>query len=372
VIAPTAAVAAFRRVDASPIVTRDAAASRAGLAALVRAARATRRLPTAARAASAHHALSPALPAPAALHRLVTALTGRLTVVNHPPAAALDAATVALVRGLAWAALYGAGEGSASVGGAGEGAAGAAPPAGTMGPGDGRPARERARVRAWCAAAAAHGANVAWLAGGGARWVSAALYEQDAPAVHTLPDDGRRGGGGEPPVPGYAVALRYRMVVLAGDAEPPGWDALDAAAAVAAGVGFPEHPWFAGRLLVPDAWATARMAPDVRAAWAGVTGRTGGTDRYWYPETWTRFLEPGRVVGCVSAAEVARSRPGRLRGADAPAPHPARPAWDAPAASSPFAADAARIERGICVPPGYCLVDCAGTLGVALARVPAA
>jgi hypothetical protein len=30
---------------------------------------------------------------------------------------------------------------------------------------------------------------------------------------------------------------------------------------------------------------------------------------------------------------------------------------------------AARIERGICVPPGYCLLDCLGTLAVELVRV---
>ena len=344
-------------------MSREAAATRAGLGALVRHARATRRLPTAARAALAHHALSPALPAPAALHRLVGALAGRLTVVNHPPAAALPHAARGLVRGLAWTALYGdAADAQAHT---------AEPPHGVLPPGDGRATREQALVRAWRARRALAGDDTAWLARGDSRWVGAALYEEDPLAVRGSADEHPRAAGGEPALPGFTVALRYHMVVFAGAGDtPPAWDVLDAAAARAAPAGDPPRPWFAGRLLVPDAWATARMTPEVRAAWAAVTGRAGAADRYWYPESWLRFLEPGRMVGCVSAAEVARSRPGRVRGAEDVSDRAPRAAWEPGGGpDAPYAATSPRLERGICVPPAYCLVDCAGALGITVARV---
>jgi hypothetical protein len=354
---PSPPASALRRVDASAVVSSDAAATRAGLGALVRHARTPRRLPTVARAASAHHALSPTLPAPAGLRRLVGALAGRLTVVNHPPSAVLPHAARALVRGLAWTALHGA-----------DGAPSAAVP----GPGDGRGARECALVRAWRARRAARGDDTAWLAGGGAAWVAVALYEEDAAVVRRTAEHGP-GTGGTPGTAGFNVALPYHVVVFAGtDAAAPPWERLDdeAGRSLAPAGAEPARPWFVGRLLVPDAWATARMPRDVRAEWAALTGRAGQADRYWYPESWERFLEPGRMVGCVSAAEVARSHPGRLPGADDPPRRAADDAtWAEPRAPAPYATSAPRIERGICVPPGYCLLDCLGVVDVSLARV---
>jgi len=83
-----------------------------------------------------------------------------------------------------------------------------------------------------------------------------------------------------------------------------------------------------------------------RQRWAAFTGRAGARDAYWFPDSWGRFLERGRVLGYVSAASVGRSMPSRRR------------------ADAPFGgALDATVERGMCVPPGYALVDCVGTLG---------
>ena len=68
----------------------------------------------------------------------------------------------------------------------------------------------------------------------------------------------------------------------------------------------------------------------------------GTTTRGPMYRSWQRFCEPGRQVGYLSPAFVARSR--RVGGA------------------MPAARLDAVVERGTCVPPGYCLVDCVGAL----------
>jgi hypothetical protein len=93
-----------------------------------------------------------------------------------------------------------------------------------------------------------------------------------------------------------------------------------------------------------------------RHQWAGATGRIGGHDAYWYPESWARFLEPGRTIGVITAAQVGRSAPSRR----AAAPAPAAPTFaPTPAAATTFDPG---VDRGLCVPPGYALLDCLGTL----------
>jgi hypothetical protein len=90
--------------------------------------------------------------------------------------------------------------------------------------------------------------------------------------------------------------------------------------------------------------AVSRMDVTARHHWAGVTGRSGGPDAYWFPESWARFLEPGRTVGAMTAAQVGRPAPSR-RAADT-----TEPTFDP------------GVDRGLCIPPGYALVECLGTL----------
>jgi hypothetical protein len=109
-------------------------------------------------------------------------------------------------------------------------------------------------------------------------------------------------------------------------------------------------PWFVRRVLVSDAVVARAMDPSTLARWAALTGRAGSAagDMYWFAETWERFREPGRRVGHVTPADVARSR---------------RPTARVTLAGAEYAPAA---ERGVPVPPGYCLVDCAGALEIAV------
>lgn len=352
----------------APSARNGAPSKASSVAAAVRFARETRRLPSFTRLPFTQHAASPLLPAPVGLQRLLRALQGRFVVVNHPPAAALPRAAVALVRGLVTAAFDGWG-------------APAWPEHAASWPADGRAAHEQALARAWVRgggrADALAAPLAAALARGGAPWVALALYEPVAPRV-TIEEGSATAAGGPLPTAGvprrglrFTAWLPYRLaVVVGGGPPPPSWELIDAIAAGATGRPWPAggQPWFQGPVLAPDSWVVACMAPPTRARWARLTGRAGGSapDHQWHPDAWARFLEPGRRLGCVSPAEVARSRPGWLAGASArgAAPGPdAEAPWSRPPLPLPSTLTP-RIERGVGVPPGYCLVHCVGTLEV--------
>lgn len=205
------------------------------------------------------------------------------------------------------------------------------------------------------------------LAPGGAAWAAAALYEPTTLDVRfvDLP------GAPSEPEPHPLVALpRYRLGLVVGAGPLPGaegWTAVDEAARAAPAVRWPPAaepvPWFVVRMLVPDTVAARGMDPATLARWGALTGRAGPAtpDRYWFAASWERFREPGRLVGCVTPAEIARSRRAR------PSPPPGA------SGLAPTLADHALhpgVERGVCVPPGYCLVDCVGELEIGVVRMP--
>jgi hypothetical protein len=129
------------------------------------------------------------------------------------------------------------------------------------------------------------------------------------------------------------------------------------------------RPWFVTRLLVPDAWLSTHADPETLAHWARLTGRSGQTDRYWFPDTWDRFLEQGRRVGWLTANDVWRRRRGRLPSA-APSARDEADADD-PASHRPRGMTLTPdLERGVGVPPGYALVQCIGTLEVSVVVHP--
>ncbi len=116
-------------------------------------------------------------------------------------------------------------------------------------------------------------------------------------------------------------------------------------------------------LLVPDPWLVEHADAATLAHWARLTGRSGAPDRYWFPETWDRFLEPGRRVGWLTASDVWRPRRGRLASA---ARTEADDVSDALAPRRPPLTLTPDLERGVGVPPGYALVQCVGLLSVAV------
>lgn len=358
----------------------------AGMAA--RFAAAARPMPTIFRTPMVAHALSAKVPAPARLRSLVAALHGRLSVVNGTNAVRLPAGLVAAIHGLLRAGF----DGSALL-------AKDAWDGGGLNP----HARRYSRVRR---AADARGGyelrmtraflnalppSTRELLGGDVAWAALALYESPAPVVRLT------GSGGNDATNRAANAvaiaeIAYRLAIIAGRGAADDWTALDRIAIVAgaspwparhpavrdAGQGPGAHrrdgdrvrPWFVAPLLVPDAWLAAHADPETLAHWARLTGRSGTPDRYWFPETWDRFLEPGRRVGWLTANDVWRPRRGRLASAsssaDPDAPHDDHPLTPRHGGLT-LTPD---LERGVGVPPGYALVRCAGTLDVAVVVTP--
>jgi hypothetical protein len=290
----------------------------------------------------ARPALSERLPVPLALAELVRALSGRLVVTNPCAVVRLPWAAGALARAVLRRALGGAAE---------------PPPLGASGPiplsaAEAREAVERRRVESLLA----HLPDEvrARLAPGSATWGGVALYEPTELAVQL--DAGSTAVAPEP-LPMSAV-IRYRLALALGrGAPPPDWRALDEAVETTTAVHWPPARestlWFAVRVLVPDAVATRGMDAQDLARWAELSGRGGPSsrDQYWYTDSWERFREPGRLVGHITPADVGRSR----RGADVGGEETSAGLALTPAA-----------ERGVCAPPGYCLVDCAGTLEIAV------
>ncbi|MBV9879084.1 MAG: hypothetical protein JO180_01245 [Gemmatirosa sp.] len=195
-------------------------------------------------------------------------------------------------------------------------------------------------------------------------WAAAALYEPTTLDVRFV-DTPHMPPAAPAPRP-MAAAVRYRLALVVGAGDGLTWADVDTAVAAAPAVAWPvgalvPMPWFTVRLLVADTDVAHGMDPGTLARWAAVTGRAGpaSRDSYWYAETWDRFREPSRRVGHVTPAYVACSRRA--------APPPSPPSLDAlsfdTAGGLALTPDA---ERGICVPPGYGLVDCVGTLEIAV------
>ena len=285
-------------------------------------------------------ALSPRLVSPPALLALVRALSGRMVVTNPTAVVRLPLAAGLLARAVLRRALATPEP--------------PAPPA-VESVEDALDVRVRAERRRVAALEARLPAAAAALAPG-ARWARVILYEPTTIAVHLA----REGAARREPEPLSAHAvLRYRLALVIGRGDLLADAAIDAAAAGAPTTAWPpgratDTPWFLRRLLIPDAQAAAHMDDGTLARWGTVTGRgMPRHDRYWFSESWERFREPGRHIGYVAPDYVARAR--RLPSdGGAPSTSLVAPALDA------------TVERGVCVPPGYCLVDCIGTLEVAL------
>jgi hypothetical protein len=288
--------------------------------------------------------LSPRLATPATVGALVRALAGRLVVTNPCAAARLPRGVAAMARFALRDAL--------------DPQAAAAAPPGTFaftpgGPtgdvGAVRDAAERRRVHELLARLPDEAR--AALAPGSARWGAVALYE-GAPATAYF-DDSHAPPAAPEPHPLVAL-VPYRLALVVGrDEAPPAWAAVDAAVATAPAVTWPvgqaARSWFTTLLLLPDAVVAAAMDLPTLARWRTLTGRAGpaGRDAYWFAESWERYREPGRRVGHVTPADVARPR----------------------RASSADTMLTAQVERGVCVPPGYALVTCAGLLETSVVHV---
>lgn len=228
------------------------------------------------------------------------------------------------------------------------------------------------------------------MLGGAVAWAALALYESRSPVVRLT------GSGGNDATSGAASAVAiaevgYRLVIIAGWGAFDEWTALDRIAMSAASSAWPARhpavrdagrspgahrrdgdrvrPWFVAPLLVPDAWLAAHADPETLAQWARLTGRSGAPDRYWFPETWDRFLEPGRRVGWLTANDVWRPRRGRLASASSAERNVAHKD-DLFAPRHGGLTLTPDLERGVGVPPGYALVRCAGTLDVAVVVTP--
>jgi hypothetical protein len=302
--------------------------------------------------------LTPRLPKPPGLASLLGTLQGRLVVTNPCAAARLPRHVADIARAALRQALRPATPADAVAADAAALPTLSALP--TIGREDPRDAAEARRLRAFLAALPEPVREA--LAPGAATWGAVALYEPTALDVRfvELPMP----PAAPEPLPAFALS-RYRLAIVVGRGEPPpDWGTLDAACAAAPSVTWPvgsePFPWFALRVLVSDAAAAHSMDPTTLARWAALTGRAGATSRdvYWFADTWQRFGEPQRRVGHVTPAAVARSR----RRLSAPEPSLETYGSLAPALNP-------GVERGVTVPPGYCLVDCVGTLDIAVATI---
>lgn len=315
-------------------------------------------LPTLFRTPMVAHALSPRVPAPRQLRALVSALHGRLSVVNPPHSIRLPAGLGTAVRGLVRSGFD----------------------AEVIARDDWDVGHARQMVRSLLSALPSSLRDRL----SGAEWAAVGLYESATPHVRRIPSDEDRPASD----PANAVAeaeIVYRLGVVVGSGTPPDWPEMDRAVNAARGTAWPvrkrprqladegetperRQPWFMGALLVPDEWLSAHSDPEMLAYWARLTGRSGEPDRYWFPETWDRFLEPGRRVGWLTANDVWRRRRGTLPTASSLASRAPSLEWAAKRPDGmPLTPD---LERGVGVPPGYALVRCAGTLEVAFVTNP--
>jgi hypothetical protein len=217
---------------------------------------------------------------------------------------------------------------------------------------DPRAAAEVSRARAVLAACGVAEASLAVPA----PWCVVTLVEAPAGQVTAYP-------AGDDALPvGHRLRLAragsYRLLVAAGTDALPSAGAARAIAealvtsippdAMAGAWPAPEAPahWLAAELLLPEGQVLPAMTPDARAAYLRATGRAGAPETYWHLDAWERHAEPGRHVGHVSPAFLARRAAGAI------------------GASTGALALSPRHDVGLLVPPGYCLVQLAATLRV--------
>jgi hypothetical protein len=333
------------------------------------------------------HALSPRVPSPARLRSLVAALHGRLAVLNPSNAARLPTGLVSAVQGLVRVGFDGevllATDARDSLGLDPRPRGQSSVHRGT----DVRATYERLRVGALLNALPS---STRERLADAVHWAVVALYESTTPILRFTTSFGSDASNDSPTV--VAVAeIGYRVVITAGTtvpdrASPDDREAMDRNAIAAAAAAWPprghpgrgagheqpggaSRPWFVTRLLVPDTWLSTHADHETLAHWARLTGRSGETDRYWFPETWDRFLEPGRRVGWLTANDVWRRRRGRLPSAAIPAREEAT-FDDVPHDRWRGMTLTPDLERGVGVPPGYALVQCVGTLEVSVVVRP--
>ena len=340
-------------------------------------------LPTMFRSPMVAHALSSRVPAPARLLSLVFALRGRLAVVNPTQATRLPGGLATAMRALVRVAC----NESALVGNEewenGELYLYTKEHARPRRAPDPRAAYERRIVHA-LVSALPPAVRDQWSAG--VTWVALALYESAAPTIRLDPSGAADASTGSPSTVAV-VGIDYRLVIASGSGPPRQWAALDSMAITAPAVAWPirQRPpperghekrpetspsWFVAPLLVPDAWLTAHADAETLAQWARLTGRSGAPDQYWCPETWDRFLEPGRRVGWLTANDVWRPRRGRLASAASVDDDTPAQVGDPAALYRPPLTLTPDLERGVGVPPGYALVRCIGELSVAVVVPP--
>jgi hypothetical protein len=367
--------ASVTRVASTPILFAPWANAAASAARFTATAR---RLPTVFRTPMVAHALSTRVPAPRRLQSLVSALHGRLSVVNPTHVARLPAGLVAAVHGLVRVGF----DGAALTAKAGWEPLGLHPNARTSTRvrrgGDPRGNHELRMARALLSG---FPSSVHDGLSEGITWTALALYESTAPNVRLIAPGGHDATDASASAVAMA-AIGYRLAIVAGSGTAPDWQALDRVVATGPVVGWPlrlpaaqsgaaepasdqRAPWFVASLLVPDTWLSAHADPETLAHWARLTGRSGAPDRYWFPEMWDRFLEPGRRVGWLTANDVWRPRRGRLPSAASPEVEDAGLEDDPPARRGGLALTP-DLERGVGVPPGYALVQCVGMLELTL------
>ena len=323
------------------------------------------------------HALSSRVPAPPRLRSLVSALHGRLSVVNPTHSTRLPAGLVVALHGLIRVgfdrAVLLAKDGWDPMGLNPYTRGYSRVRRGT----DPRGTYELRMARSLMSALPAETRD---QLGDGLTWAALALYEASRPTVRLTSSGGNDASDGTPTAVAMAE-IGYRLAIVTGTTPPDDWKELDHAVISAPATPWPVRrrarqgggheqdasrspAWFGTQLLVPDAWLSAHADPETLAHWARLTGRSGGPDRYWFPETWDRFLEPGRRVGWLTANDVWRPRRGRL--ASAASPRPDDDDDDPPTNRSGAMTLTPDLERGVGVPPGYALVQCVGTLEVSI------
>lgn len=350
-------------------------------AAATRFAGAPRPLPTMFRTPMVAHALSSRVPASARLRSLVAALRGRLAIVNPPRPTRLPAGLVAAVRGLVRVGCDGTTFG-ATEGWDWDPIGLHAPDAERERPRrsfDARSASERRMANALLSTVPPAARDQLT---GGATWIALALYESATPILR-LDRSVSRDKGTVSPAAIATVTIEYQLVIAAGTSTPPDWESLDATARAEPAVAWPlrrrskrasrQKPrsdsrpaWFVAGLIVPDAWFVDHTDAETLAQWVRLTGRADAPDRYWFPETWDRFLEPGRQVGWLTANDVWRPRRGRLASAGSAGDDGETDPDDPTAPRRPPFTLTPDLERGVGVPPGYALVQCVGGLSVAV------
>ena len=320
------------------------------------------------------HALSSRVPAPRRLQSVVSALHGRLSVVNPTHSARLPAGLVVALHGLIRVGF----DGAALIAKDGWDAMGLNPFArGYSRVRRGADPRGTYELRMARSLMNGLPAETREQLGDGVTWAALGLYEASRPIVRLMPS-----GGTDAPSAVAMAEIGYRLVIVTGTTPPDEWgEELDRAVLSAPAMPWPIRgrsrqgganeqvadrtpAWFVTPLLVPDTWLSAHANPETLAQWARLTGRSGGPDRYWFPETWDRFLEPGRRVGWLSANDVWRPRRGRL--ASAPSPQAADDDDDLRAGRFGAMTLTPDLERGVGVPPGYAFVQCVGTLEVSV------